>query len=58
METGIYIRVDGENIDIGNPNLDIVVLYEYISNMIPITRMRTIMSLLGRREEFEEFICK
>ena len=58
MVTGITIRVNGHNIDIGDPNLDIVDLTEYVERMIPITKTRLVMTLLKRREEFEEFIVK
>lgn len=58
METGVEIRVNGGNVDIGHPDLDIVVLCMYIERMLPITKTRTIMTLLGRREEFEEYILK
>lgn len=56
MVTGITIRIKERNVDIGDPDLDIVVLTEYVERMIPITKTRLVMTLLKRREEFEEFI--
>jgi len=58
MDTGIYIHVNGKPIDIGDPELDIVALTEWVERMIPITKTRLVMTLLKRREEFEEFIVK
>lgn len=58
MQTGIYIYVAGEKIDIGDPKLDIVILTEWVERMIPITKTRLVMTLLKRREDFEEFIVK
>lgn len=58
METGIYIRMNGEDIDIGEPQLAMIDLVAYLERMIPATRMRLIMTLLGRRQEFEEFLSK
>lgn len=58
MQTGIYIQVDGKAVDIGDPDLDIVDLTEWVERMIPITKTRLVMTLLRRREEFEEFILK
>jgi len=58
METGIYIRVHGESVDIGNPTLDIAVLEVYISGLNELEKDRLIMSLLNRRQEFDEFMEK
>lgn len=58
MDTGIFIRVNGKDEDIGDPKLDIVVLCMYIEAMLPIMKTRTIMTLLGRRVDFEEYIVK
>lgn len=58
METGINIVVNGYTIDIGDPSIDIIDLVMYLERMIPATRMRLIMTLLGRREEYEEFLNK
>lgn len=58
METGINIVVNGYTIDIGDPSIDILDLVTYLERMIPATRMRLIMLLLGRMEEFEEFLTK
>lgn len=58
MDTGIYICVNGKPVDIGDPELDIVMLTEWVERMIPITKTRLVMALLKRREEFEEFIVK
>ena len=58
METGINIVVNGYTIDIGDPSIDIVDLVTYLERMIPATRMRLMMTLLGRMEEFEEFLNK
>jgi hypothetical protein len=56
MQTGIYIQVNGKAVDIGDPELDIVVLTEWVERMIPITKTRLVMTLLKRREEFDEYI--
>lgn len=58
MQTGIYIHVNGKAVDIGDPELDIVLLTEWVERMIPITKTRLVMALLKRREDFEEFIVK
>jgi len=58
METGIYIRVNGEDIDIGNEAIEIVDLVMYIERMLPATRMRVIMALLNRQKEFEKFLLQ
>lgn len=58
METGIYIRVNGEDIDIGNEAIEIVDLVMYIERMLPATRMRVIMTLLNRQKEFEKFLLQ
>lgn len=58
METGINIRVNGENVDIGDPALDIVVLTEYVISCDHLQKIRLIMSLLNRRKEFDEYMQK
>lgn len=56
MQTGIYIQVKGKAVDIGDPDLDITILTEWVERMIPITKTRLVMTLLKRREEFDEYI--
>lgn len=58
MKTDFHIVVNGYTIDIGDPSIDIVDLVSYLERMIPATRMRLMMTLLGRMEEFEEFLNK
>lgn len=58
METGIFIKVHGETVDIGDPTLDIVVLDVYIGGLTEFEKDRLIMTLLKRREEFDHYLEK
>lgn len=59
METGIFIRVNDTHIDIGDPTLDIVALDEYVCSFLTEQeKERLIMTLLNRRQEFDEFMLK
>jgi len=56
METGIYIRVEKQCVDIGDEELDIAILTEYVCQLTEEAKENLIMSLLGRRQEYDEFM--
>lgn len=54
MPTGIYIRVENKNVDIGDPTLDKTVLWDWLYNNQQRDRLflaKLVFSLLGRRKE-------
>jgi hypothetical protein len=55
METGIYIRVDSKNMDIGNCKMDMGKLVDWILGLTVEGQVRLIMTLLSRREDFEDW---
>lgn len=52
------IVTNGHVIDISDPMIEIVELVEIIEAMIPATKMRLIMTLLQRTDDFNEFLMK
>lgn len=52
------VIVNGECVDLVDSTIDIIELVGIIETMIPATRMRLIMTLINRMDEFEEFLSK
>lgn len=52
------IVTNGRVVDISDPMIDIVELVGIIEAMIPATKMRLIMTLLQRTDDFNEFLMK
>ena len=52
------IVTNGRVIDISDPMIDIVELVGIIEAMIPATKMRLIMTLLQRTDDFNAFLAK
>ena len=52
------IVTNGRVIDISDPMLEIGELVGIIEAMIPATKMRLIMTLLQRTDDFNEFLMK
>ncbi len=52
------IVTNGRVIDISDPMIDIVELVGIIEAMIPATKIRLIMTLLRRTDDFNEFLAK